>query len=548
MFRPARMQKLSIVTLNQYIKPVVDVLYERGLVEIEDLSEQIGEDEEYTGLDVSKQDPYATKIASLSMKCDNIIDTLKSAEQKTGMVDVIKGFLSPKEIKPEEVENLSPEDLVQQAESIINKVDSVLSPIESHMNAIGTEENKYKDQLKVATQLSSFDIDFAYLQDTEYVKFTTGLLPNEHLSEAKEAIDEVTDEVIIFEGSSNSDGDTAVTPLVVVSSAGFEEEISSILRRSEFEKLDITGLSGKSSEIIEAATRKLDELKNEKEQCVKDIREVGLRSKDQLLVLNEQLAIEKERTEIYSCFGETQTTKMFKVWVMKKDVDETLTVIDQVTEGNSIIEVEDPTQEEIDENKVPVKQDNPGFAKPYELLVNMYSTPNYNDLDPTIIMALFLNLNILSKAVTKKEGMGILPIYFPKKMPSSLSYLAINQLKKIEQYNNHRRGIAQYYNHLFLKGDIDDSNIYLKYPLLVDNPFEVINKLRKYNIYINDGWSGSPIVPLSTELDKVCYNAGSCPKAEEISKKIILLPTHINISKQDAKWVFDCLENIRQNR
>ena len=144
MFRPARMQKLSIVTLNQYIKPVVDVLYERGLVEIEDLSEQIGEDEEYTGLDVSKQDPYATKIASLSMKCDNIIDTLKSAEQKTGMVDVIKGFLSPKEIKPEEVENLSPEDLVQQAESIINKVDSVLSPIESHMNAIGTEENKYK--------------------------------------------------------------------------------------------------------------------------------------------------------------------------------------------------------------------------------------------------------------------------------------------------------------------------------------------------------------------------------------------------------------------
>lgn len=184
----------------------------------------------------------------------------------------------------------------------------------------------------------------------------------------------------------------------------------------------------------------------------------------------------------------------------------------------------------------------------HPILLNKIVLPLYNLKVGRIIMALFLNLNILSKAVTKKEGMGILPKYFPKKMPSSLSYLAINQLKKIEQYNNHRRGIAQYYNHLFLKGDIDDSNIYLKYPLLVDNPFEVINKLRKYNIYINDGWSGSPIVPLSTELDKVCYNAGSCPKAEEISKKIILLPTHINISKQDAKWVFDCLENIRQNR
>lgn len=120
----------------------------------------------------------------------------------------------------------------------------------------------------------------------------------------------------------------------------------------------------------------------------------------------------------------------------------------------------------------------------HPILLNKIVLPLYNLKVGRIIMALFLNLNILSKAVTKKEGMGILPKYFPKKMPSSLSYLAINQLKKLEQYNNHRRGIAQYYNHLFLKGDIDDSNIYLKYPVLVDNPFEVINKLRKYNIYI----------------------------------------------------------------
>ncbi|MDK2949131.1 MAG: 8-amino-3,8-dideoxy-alpha-D-manno-octulosonate transaminase [Patescibacteria group bacterium] len=184
----------------------------------------------------------------------------------------------------------------------------------------------------------------------------------------------------------------------------------------------------------------------------------------------------------------------------------------------------------------------------HPVLLNKIILPLYNMKIGRMIMALFLNLNILSKAVTKKEGIGILPKYFPKKMPSSLSYLAINQLKKLEDYNNHRREVAQYYNHLFLKGEIDSNNIYLKYPLFVDNPSEIINKLRKHNIYINDGWSGSPIVPPSTELDKVCYKLGSCPKAEEISKKIILLPTHINISKKDAKKVFDCLENIRQNR
>lgn len=387
MFRPARMQKLSIVTLNQYTKPIIDVLHERGVIQIDDLSDEIQENEEYNGLDVSKQDPVASRIASLSMKCNSILDTLKSAEQSKSMVEVVKGFISPKEIITKEVEEIPSEELADKAEEIITKVDAVLSPIEARLNEIGTEETKYKDSLNVASQLSSFDIDFVYLQNTKYTNIITGKLPSEHISEATSLIEEVTERVEIFEGSENSDSEVAYTPIVIVCEPEFEEDISGVLRRLEFEKLDVTGLSGKSDEIIEASKNKLDEFKDEREQCLKDIREVGQRSKESLLALNEQLEVEKERTEIYSYFGETNSTKMIKAWVVKDDVEETLSIIDELSDGNSIIEVEDPTEEEIDNNKVPVKQRNPGFAKPYELLVNMYATPNYKDIDPTIIMA-----------------------------------------------------------------------------------------------------------------------------------------------------------------
>lgn len=389
MFRPARMQKLSIVTLNQYTKPVIDVLHERGVIQIDDISEDIQDNEEYTGLDVSKQDPVASRIASLSMKCNSILDTLKSAEQSKSAADVIKGFFSPKKIISKEVESIPSDELADKAEEYINKVDAVLSPIESRINEIGTEESKYKDSLNVATQLSSFDIDFAYLQDTKHTRIISGKLPSEHLSEAKSQIEEVTERVDIFEGSTNSDSEVTYTPLIIVCATEFEEDISGVLRRLEFEKLDVTGLSGKSDEIIEASKGKLDDCKDERKQCLKDIREVGQRSKENLLVINEQLELEKERTEIYTHFGETKSTKMFKAWVVKDDVEETLSIIDEITDGNSIIEVDDPTDEEIDENKVPVKLRNPGFAKPYELLIKMYATPNYKDIDPTIIMALF---------------------------------------------------------------------------------------------------------------------------------------------------------------
>lgn len=382
------MQKLSIVTLNQYTKPVINVLHERGVIQIDDLSEDIQEKEEYAGLDVSKQDPVASRIASLSMKCNSILDTLKSAEQSKGMVEVVKGFISPKKINSKEVEDIPSDELADKAEEIINKVDAVLSPIESRINEIGTEETKYKDSLNVATQLRSFDIDFAFLQDTKHTKIISGNIPLEHLADAKGQIEEITEQVAIFEGSSNSNSDVTYMPIILVCATEFEEEISGVLRRLEFEKLDVSNLSGKANEIIEASKSKLDECKNERKECLKDIREVGQRSKESLLVLNEELELEKERTEIYSYFGETDSTKMFKAWVVKDDVEETLSIIDDITDGNSIIEVEDPTEEEIDNNKVPVKQQNPGFAKPYELLVTMYSTPNYKDIDPTIIMAI----------------------------------------------------------------------------------------------------------------------------------------------------------------
>jgi V/A-type H+-transporting ATPase subunit I len=322
------------------------------------------------------------------MKCGSTLDTLKSAEESKSMVDVVKGFISPKKIISKDVDNLKSEELADKAEEIINKVDAVLNPIESRINEIGSEESKYKDSLVVADNLKGFDIDFAYLQETKYTKVISGKIPSENLSEAKKSIAEITDRVDIFEGKSDSSGDKTYIPIIIVSANEFEENISSVLRRLEFEKLDVTGLSGKPDEIVEASKSKLDALEKEKKQKIKEIGEVSQRSKEHLLSVNEQLELEKERTEIYSYFGETSSTKMFKAWVVKDDVEETVSLIDELTDGHSIIEVEDPTEEEINDNKVPVKQKNPGFAKPYELFVNMYSTPNYKDIDPTIIMAL----------------------------------------------------------------------------------------------------------------------------------------------------------------
>lgn len=56
---------------------------------------------------------------------------------------------------------------------------------------------------------------------------------------------------------------------MIVTATEFEEDISSVLRRLEFEKLDITGLSGKPTEIVEDSKVKLDELKKNENNVLK---------------------------------------------------------------------------------------------------------------------------------------------------------------------------------------------------------------------------------------------------------------------------------------
>jgi dTDP-4-amino-4,6-dideoxygalactose transaminase len=186
----------------------------------------------------------------------------------------------------------------------------------------------------------------------------------------------------------------------------------------------------------------------------------------------------------------------------------------------------------------------------HPVLMNDIVLPLYDSKIGRGFLAMFINLNILSKAVTAKENQGELPGYFPERLPNALAILAINQFKKLDRFNEHRKEIAQTYNSLLVnkkdfkiifKKDKDREVVFLKYPVLNVNPSKVIREARKQGIYLNDGWFGSAVVPPLTSLDKVCYAVNSCPRAEEVAKRIVCLPTHINISREDARRVFDSL-------
>lgn len=162
---------------------------------------------------------------------------------------------------------------------------------------------------------------------------------------------------------------------------------------------------------------------------------------------------------------------------------------------------------------------------------------------------------ILSKSVHRKEKRGEKPNYFPKKFPNALAVLALNQLEKLDKFNNHRKKIAKIYSQELKQNKkikFQDSvkyskRVYMRFPVLVPEFIDtnkILAEFRREKIFLDDGWRKSPIVPPGTDLERMGYKIGECPNAENIAKRIINLPTHINISEEDARKIIRILNKI----
>ena len=191
----------------------------------------------------------------------------------------------------------------------------------------------------------------------------------------------------------------------------------------------------------------------------------------------------------------------------------------------------------------------------HPILMNFLILPTYKILIGKIILVSFQWFHVLSKAVHWKEKQGRKPSYFPKRMPNALAVLALNQFKKLDKFYKHRRELADfYYNELKVSSFEVAKNLsseslnfagrkhsFLRFTIKNPAAHKIIKRAWRKNILIGD-WYTIPIAPNDTKLNKVWYKLGACPKAEKLSKRTLNLPTHINISKKEAKKVVDFLK------
>lgn len=383
MFQTERMRKLRIVTLDTYAQNIVNVLHEGGIVQIDDISERIQQDPEIAELVTpSKATSQTGQISSLLMKTSSISDTFGNAQAfGKSIKDTLHSVISPDLIVPKQVDDLDTDALIIYAESVLDDVGAELDPLQEKLSALDTEKSRLTSKITIANKLTNLNVDLGTLRDTNTTSTIVGRIDVESASEVKAELNKITDEIVIDEVKQNNE----FIIIIVITSNEYKDNVYSSLRKFNFDSLDVDDMDGTPSQFISSAQSRLDTIESEKSQLQGQLKELAKKWDDDILALKEQLENEKEKNEIFSSFAQTKNSKFFEAWIPVKKVDEATQLIDKASEGYCVIEVEDVPDNSED---VPVLQNHSGYVKPYELIVQMYSPLKYNEIDPTLFVAI----------------------------------------------------------------------------------------------------------------------------------------------------------------
>jgi len=356
MLKPEQMSRLLIVATRDQMGPVVTELYRHNLFHIEDYVEAKAEG--YEGFKIGTPLAGASEVSGDLVKIRAIqnaisvrADDLDSANKctRTELKSKIERELP---ILEREVEELT----VRRS-----KLDVRVKAFEQKIAEIKPFVNIPVD-LDLYRGYSGFSVFAGYV--------------------AREVTLSVPCEMYFSKGKEKNF-------IVVIAPVDQRSEVERALQESAFQALPIPEESGMPQLRIDYYSGQISTISKEIAEINQNLVNVREKHAGFLIACEEFLKAEVEQTEVPLRFATTKETFVAEGWVPAQQVDAISDALVNATGGKIFVAVL-PT--DLEHDVVPVEYDNPSFAKPAQMLMDVYSRPKYTELDPTLVLSIVFPL------------------------------------------------------------------------------------------------------------------------------------------------------------
>jgi len=233
--------------------------------------------------------------------------------------------------------------------------------------------------------LKDIDLPLNTLNSYRSLSCFTGYLEN--LKYLKEELPKITESFMLFHGF---DGKKTLIALFI--DTQFKENANNILKKINFSPITFTNITNSNisnsktnaSNNLKKIISQTKKLENYKQGIINQLDKLGKEHKGFLLIAEEILSQELEKAEAPLKFASTPSSFLIKGWVPSENLDHTVNRLNKIAMDKIFIHSEKSKKEE----KVPVKLNNSNYVKPFEFFIDLYSTPKYNEIDPTFFIFL----------------------------------------------------------------------------------------------------------------------------------------------------------------
>lgn len=371
MFRPNEMLKLEVITLNRYKDSLLTYLHETGVLELREVSVEVAQRD--------TPNEFYRKAASYSIGLSRLVEFLGSFREESG--GGIKGFIFPEEPRKESYRYRGIEALIKDVEAFLEEAEPEIKSLEGRINAVSTEIERIKTEINILELLEELNIDVSYLRGTDFLEIVTGTVEKDKYGPM---LDEITR---TLEGKvAHVSRETKGAYLVVIATLRRDfDRINPILAKYSFSRLEVPEGRGTPRELIRELVGRLGEKERELEELRKEGKELARKYYDRLVFYQEITENERAKANALGMLARTNMTFALRGWAPKEAVPAIVEGIKKLTDGKAYIKTSEPDESELDE--IPIKLRNPGWARPFEMLTEMFGVPKYNEIDPTPILA-----------------------------------------------------------------------------------------------------------------------------------------------------------------
>jgi V/A-type H+-transporting ATPase subunit I len=374
MLKPVEMRRVSILVQKEYLEEVLRDFGELGVLEIK-TSESGKELGKYIAS--STESDELKKASLFEKRVELLIDILGVTEKKD-----LFGAITPPKRTP--VKNGNIEGQLKEVENFLDimegdaiKTSGRIEKLEGENSALIERKKtllQYRENLKI---LDEFGGDVGWLGDSQFLYTVFGSLPKKD-SETLLFVEEGLEKKFILR--KGKEREERIPHFISVLRED-KETLEKILGGLDWKRYAIP-LSEIEDELEGIRTR-LEDVGKETEKLRSELKNMRREYGGDLLVMKEIIGNGKSILELKSQSFNTENVHLLQGWIPAKRVKELEVCLKKATEGHFIFK----SYGDQDKN-APTYLENPSFLKPFESLTSTFGLPNYNELDPTIFLAI----------------------------------------------------------------------------------------------------------------------------------------------------------------